>query len=52
MDKSKFGYPSSDPCVVCKAVKNNQSEPRFSYVVCEDHQNIPPTEIFKYRCSK
>lgn len=40
-----FGYPSKQPCVVCEQHKNNQSEPRFSYTVCEDHQNIPPAFV-------
>jgi hypothetical protein len=40
-----FGYPSDEPCAVCDGHKNNQSEPRFSYTVCEDHQNVPPAYI-------
>ncbi len=45
MNKNEFGYPTNKPCVVCGKVKNNQIEPRFNYVVCEDHQHIPPNEI-------
>ena len=40
-----FGYPSKEPCRVCGAHKNNQSEPRFGYTVCEDHQSVPPADI-------
>jgi len=43
--KYNFGYPSDKPCVVCGNFHNNQMEPRFNYVVCEKHQNVPPTEI-------
>lgn len=37
------------PCEVCGVEKNNVMEPRFYYVVCEDHVNVPPLEISKYR---
>jgi hypothetical protein len=30
---------------VCGQHKNNQQEPRFLYVVCEDHQHVPPNQI-------
>ena len=40
-----WGYPSKEPCRVCGKYKNNQSEPRFGYTVCEEHQNVPPAEI-------
>ena len=40
-----FGYPSSEECEVCGKYKNNQMEPRFLYVVCEDHQNVAPINI-------
>lgn len=40
-----FGYPSKDRCRVCGKRKNNQIEPRFGYVVCEDHQDTPPVQI-------
>ena len=42
-----FGYPSKEKCSVCGKFKNNQTEPRFLYTVCEDHQKTPPTEIQK-----
>ena len=45
--KALFGYPSEEPCAVCGSFNNNQSEPRFCYTVCEDHQSVPPTEIHK-----
>lgn len=45
MDKNKFGYPSDKPCKVCGKHKNNQEEPRFLYVVCEDHQSVAPVLI-------
>jgi hypothetical protein len=40
-----FGYPSDEPCWVCGKHDNNQSEPRFLYTVCEEHQNVPPVDI-------
>lgn len=40
-----FGYPSSRPCEICGRHINNQAEPRFGYVVCEEHQAIPPNQI-------
>lgn len=40
-----FGYPSTEPCRVCGKVKNNQTEPRYGYTVCEDHQSVPPVDI-------
>jgi hypothetical protein len=45
-DKNSFGYPAPEvPCRVCGGFKNNQSEPRFGYVVCEDHQDVQPIHI-------
>lgn len=44
-----FGRPSQKPCIICGKHKNNQSEERFGYTVCEDHQDVPPIEINKYR---
>ena len=44
-NKMYFGYPSTEPCIVCGGYKNNQMESRFCYVVCEDHQDVSPTEI-------
>lgn len=44
-----FGYPSKLPCAVCLKHKSNQSEPRFGYTVCIDHQHISPVEISRIR---
>lgn len=52
MNKNHFGYPSDIPCCVCGKYKNNQSEPRFGYTVCEDHQDIPPVEINDLRIDR
>jgi len=41
----RFGFLSPDPCRVCGGFKNNQMEPRYGYVVCEDHQHVPPARI-------
>ncbi len=45
MKKNNFGYPSKKPCIVCGKFKNNQTEPRFGYTVCEDHQDVKPVDI-------
>jgi hypothetical protein len=45
MTKNNFGHQSEKPCAVCNKHKNNQIEPRFGYVVCEDHQDVKPIEI-------
>lgn len=42
---TNFGYPSSEPCVVCHGYDDNQSEPRFHYTVCRRHQEVPPAFI-------
>lgn len=42
---SEFGYPSKDACRVCGKHNNNQSEPRFGYTVCVDHQHVSPIEV-------
>lgn len=39
------GYPSKEVCAVCGQYKDNQSEPRFGYTVCEDHKGVPPVDI-------
>jgi len=46
------GYPTSRPCSVCGRRNNNQLEPRFGYVVCEDHQHVPPVEVGKLERNK
>lgn len=40
-----FGYPSCLPCEICGRHINNQAEPRFYYVVCEEHQAVAPNMI-------
>ena len=42
---NNFGYPSLEPCQVCGKHLNNQSEPRFGYVVCQNHQGVAPVDI-------
>ncbi len=37
-----------DMCVVCG--KAGELEPRFGYVVCKDHENIPPNQVHKHAC--
>jgi len=44
-----FGYPSAEPCVICLKHNKNQSEPRFGYTVCIEHQNISPVDISRHR---
>ncbi|PLS18980.1 hypothetical protein CVD28_00840 [Bacillus sp. M6-12] len=41
----RFGYATTNPCDVCGAEGNNQSEPRFGYVVCEEHFKLSPVEV-------
>ncbi len=43
--KPDWGYPSDKPCAVCGGSSDNQSEPRFGYVVCRKHQNVPPNQL-------
>lgn len=43
--KGKFGYLTFEPCRVCWKVNNNQMEPHYGYVVCEEHQKVPPYKI-------
>lgn len=45
MSWENFGYPVKDPCVVCKKTGDNKLEPRFGYVICEEHHHIPPAEL-------
>jgi hypothetical protein len=45
LSSDRFGYPSDEPCRVCGKHNNNQSEPRFGYTVCVEHQNVPPVKI-------
>lgn len=48
-DWEHFGYPSSEPCVVCGATEDTKSEPRFNYTVCRAHAHIAPVDINKYK---
>lgn len=42
-------YPTDEPCVVCGSVEQTGIEPRFGYVVCEEHSKLSPVEINKLR---
>lgn len=42
-----FGYPTKEPCSLCGA-KPAEVEPRFGYVVCEEHSKLSPIEVDKY----
>jgi hypothetical protein len=33
------------PCDVCGRIKNNVTEPRYYYTVCEDHRDMSPIEV-------
>lgn len=50
MDSSweRFGYPVRQPCEVCKKVADNKLEPRFGYVICEEHHEMTPVEVSRY----
>jgi hypothetical protein len=39
------GYPVDLLCAVCDKWKNNVLEPRFAYVICEDHQYVRPVDL-------
>jgi len=41
-------YKTDKPCCVCGKVMNNGLEPRFFYVVCQDHSYIAPAYIKEY----
>jgi hypothetical protein len=46
LPNNTFGYPAyNEPCRVCGKFDNNQCEPRFLYVVCEEHQSVLPVNI-------
>lgn len=38
-------YPSTQPCCVCGSTNQTGSEPRFNYVVCEEHSKLSPVEV-------
>jgi len=44
-----FGYESDESCCVCGKVGECKSEPRFNYVVCQEHANITPIETNEFR---
>lgn len=44
-----FGYDSEKPCEICGKKEYTKSEPRFNYVVCEEHSTMSPVEISKYK---
>lgn len=52
MSFEQFGYPTNQPCDVCEKSGNNQLEPRFGYVVCEEHYQLSPVEVSKKRDEK
>lgn len=36
-----LGYPTDEGCEIC-GKKPAYAEPRFYYVFCEDHKDVPP----------
>lgn len=52
MNWENFGYESEKPCEVCNKKENTKSEPRFHYVVCEEHSTMNPVEMSKHTNSK
>lgn len=42
-------YPSNKPCCVCGSTHQTGQEPRFGYVVCEQHAKLSPVEINRQR---
>lgn len=40
-----FGYQSNTPCEICGKTEDTRMEPRFSYVVCEEHSKLSPIEV-------
>lgn len=45
MSWKHFGYDTDEPCEVCGKIGKNKSEPRFYYVVCEEHHTLTPVEL-------
>jgi hypothetical protein len=41
-------HPSELPCCVCGSTVQTGQEPRFGYVVCEEHSRLSPVDINKY----
>jgi hypothetical protein len=48
----RFGYATDKPCDVCGKEGGNQSEPRFGYVVCEDHYKLSPLEVSQLKSKR
>lgn len=46
------GYPTTDPCRVCGGWDENEVEPRFGYVVCAEHADVPPAEVEAVRARR
>lgn len=44
IDFKVFGYNSDKPCEIC-GEKPAKIEPRFSYVVCKEHQYLTPIQV-------
>jgi len=44
-DWKNFGYETNKPCDVCGKEGDNQMEPRFGYVVCEEHYKMTPLQV-------
>lgn len=47
--RSQGFYQSSSPCCVCGNIHQTGQEPRFGYVVCEQHSKLSPIEVNKQR---
>lgn len=39
-----FGYETQEPCQICGA-KPAKMEPRFGYIVCEEHSKLTPIGV-------
>lgn len=48
----RFGYKTNKPCDVCGKEGENQSEPRFGYVVCEKHFKLSPIEVSERKANR
>jgi hypothetical protein len=42
-------YVTNEPCCVCGRTWMTGIEPRFNYVVCEEHSTLSPVEISRLR---
>jgi hypothetical protein len=43
--RENWGHDTDKPCCLCGKYNKNQSEPRFYYTVCIEHQHIPPMTL-------